>query len=491
MLTTQFLQISRRQKKNDGMMSAVLLLGGLSNCSIWDVNIVGYSGEYVSGNPLFVNADAGNFQLQSDSPCIDAGDGTVAPEFDYFGQPRQAKRLQTLETSANGGIPDIGIHEVLPRNATANVDMVATAIEASDAATIGDETIVKWTIRNDGSQDVSGSWRDVISLRSEFGQKIELAEVVSTGFIAQGGEKIISRTLTVPAMPEGDYTVELLVNAYRDIYEGNSIANNVKLGGNINILVEKIGDGSLSLMLEPNEWRIWNISEQAVDGKILTVNASDKIKSSFSQAYTGFPAGKDILTESYVINSFGGYLFVSNPNDFPAELSLNIGLRTQLISVSPKLLDPDLASFDLKINGGGFDRVSSCRLIGGGKIYEATNVSTLSLLNVRATFGEITVEESTDFNLELVNNGVTHTLEKAVSMLKETEEIGLEAKISIPESFRAGRIYEGRIDYKNISDKPMYVPVFMIDSLGQNALLSFDPINGVGRLDLCGRIGGK
>ena len=67
------------------------------------------------GDPGFVDAEILDLRIDEYSPCVDAGDGDVAPETDYYGQPRQS--LPTVvpagTPSANGKIPDIGIYEVL------------------------------------------------------------------------------------------------------------------------------------------------------------------------------------------------------------------------------------------------------------------------------------------------------------------------------------------------------------------------------------------
>jgi parallel beta-helix repeat protein/predicted outer membrane repeat protein len=52
----------------------------------------GYAGtgasNIISDTPLFVNPDEGNYRLGSDSPCIDAGTGSNAPDADIDGKPR-------------------------------------------------------------------------------------------------------------------------------------------------------------------------------------------------------------------------------------------------------------------------------------------------------------------------------------------------------------------------------------------------------------------
>jgi hypothetical protein len=74
----------------------------------------GYTGAgNIDGDPLFVDADAGDLSLQVGSPCIDAADGPTAPDIDYV----DGLRVDDPD-SANTGIgppwADIGAYEYQP-----------------------------------------------------------------------------------------------------------------------------------------------------------------------------------------------------------------------------------------------------------------------------------------------------------------------------------------------------------------------------------------
>ena len=67
----------------------------------------------IDADPLFVDPDSGDLHLQPGSPCIDAADGTVAPEFDIEGN----ERIDDTDTPNTGiGPPwaDMGAYEYQP-----------------------------------------------------------------------------------------------------------------------------------------------------------------------------------------------------------------------------------------------------------------------------------------------------------------------------------------------------------------------------------------
>jgi predicted outer membrane repeat protein len=75
------------------------LLSGSSINIIYSDIQGGWEGEgNIDADPMFVDADNGDYQLQADSPCIDAGTPDCATDYDIDGNPRDDE-------------PDMGAYE--------------------------------------------------------------------------------------------------------------------------------------------------------------------------------------------------------------------------------------------------------------------------------------------------------------------------------------------------------------------------------------------
>ena len=72
------------------------------------------STETSPGNPNFISAVQGNYELNYGSPCINSADGSVAPLTDLLGAPAYndpRTLVKTGITNANGVYPDMGAFE--------------------------------------------------------------------------------------------------------------------------------------------------------------------------------------------------------------------------------------------------------------------------------------------------------------------------------------------------------------------------------------------
>ena len=208
------------------------------NCLFWNEPGFGLqnlpkSAKSADGNiwadPLFVDPANGDFRIMANSPCVDAGDGAVAPEKDYYGSPRMnvdAVR-PTGTAAANGAVPDIGIYEVPGDGNTPSADLTVTVVTAPASFKVGDKVEISWTVKNIGEETASGVWRDEIEIVAANGQTFPMGASTSQAQIKPGATANFKASVTVPAAPEGVVQVRVTANKYQDLFEAMKSENNV------------------------------------------------------------------------------------------------------------------------------------------------------------------------------------------------------------------------------------------------------------------------
>ena len=216
---------------------------------------VGSNGN-IWGNPLFTDPDNGDFQIAANSPCVDAGDGSVAPEVDYWGQPRMDVKAvaDTGTPNGDGVCPDIGIYEVpgsapvpLPDLAVVGgpTAVLATAgTEPGPPVQPGDTLTVAYVVTNRGGEAASGLVRDLFRFKgvdaATSGLTIDAAEVEQAYNIPAGGSATFTAAVAVPPLKEGSWKLEVASNPYRDVFEQN-LADNIALSEDVvNVGIEVV-----------------------------------------------------------------------------------------------------------------------------------------------------------------------------------------------------------------------------------------------------------
>lgn len=136
--------------------------------------VVGYLGEdafrrggNLTGDPLFVDHAAGNYELAPGSPAIDAGRGIGTSAIDFLGRPRYDDPGMANIGAGSPSYVDIGAFERQEPSPAA--DLAVTKV--SDPAVVdvhpGDSVTITWTVTNTGERDLTGSWQDTVYLSSD------------------------------------------------------------------------------------------------------------------------------------------------------------------------------------------------------------------------------------------------------------------------------------------------------------------------------------
>ncbi|MBP5787133.1 MAG: InlB B-repeat-containing protein, partial [Kiritimatiellae bacterium] len=465
----------------------------VSHCDFW--NPAGYgvqscalagSNGNVWGDPLFEDADNGDFRLSSAaSPCVDAADTAKAPETDFYGQERLTVRYAPTGTpDALGRHGDIGLHEFLPENAAGLYDLAAVAVAASATSAAPGETIaVSWTVGNAGKRAVPDAWHDALALVSiATGRAYPLGEPLNPGVLDAGAERTFTGSFAVPVVPEGAYRLRLTVNSRRsEVPEGASTGNNAVLSdatvavaipaaaasdgadgrvaaGTSAAVAFSVPAGSGDLLLRVSA----PAGGGAVSGRVglghLPSDAASGTALVFAdgEAWLMVPAGTETV---WLVLDNGGAAEAAYTADFRAG-------SLSLASVSPAAL-PASGKVTLKITGAGF--TDACTVKVGGVSASSVRCVGESLLSATVDCGQLAA--GSRVAVTVAKGAETKTLADALAVSAAAGEGKFWAKLSVPESVREGRLVQTcAIEYGNSGMADMASPVLQVAMEGNGTL---------------------
>ncbi|MBQ7190266.1 MAG: hypothetical protein IJR99_12720 [Kiritimatiellae bacterium] len=456
-----------------------------ANCLFWNpveigsqsCGLVGSNGN-IWGDPLFVDAENGDFRIQKGSPCVNAGDAANAPEYDYYGQPR------------DDGAPDIGIYEIVG-GMSAN-DLAADAINCVPpvaggsqlAATVGDTLTISYDVANVGKQAIDGSWRDKVSLVSaDGGYSLDLGIIVQSASLAVGATNTFSALFTVPPEAEGTWRVQVGINVERDIYEGANVTNNIATSAGtveISLPARAAADGfsgtskkgmpaSAKFALDGTEPMVARINAPA--GTVVYLG------SGFMPSASSYSARAVVGADGGLIGIPAGvttaYLLVETTSASGAAFSMTLESAALAVqSVSPATL-PYTGTTGLVIDGANFaegctvvvERAASAFGTGEPPVLQSSVVSP-TRMTAQIDCSRLTAGATYDVKM-VGADGATATLPAAVTVANIPAAPKLTATLDAPASVRRGRTLTVYIDYENTGNADMPAPVFELISQGQ------------------------
>ena len=455
------------------------------NCCFWNeggsvltaegrqdaMKVCGKNGN-IWADPLLINPSKDDFRIAANSPCVDAGDGTVAPEKDYYGKKRmnvEAVR-PTGSASANGGVPDIGIYEVPGDGRIPAPDLTIFSIAAPDTLTVGETVEIEWTVGNIGDEPAEGMWRDEIEIVAANGQTYSMGTIATQSEIKPRASANYKAKVTVPAVPEGAVQVRVTANKYQDLFEAMKVENNVdevmstlivptlvvptdgtpktvmlKGGSDVGFALDGGGAvttrGGVLILHGAGELDAWlgNGSIAAKDNAIRTA-----VKIADDTWLLQIPAGSEPCVT--VRNDAEG--------EVAAQLSLEVG--------GFFLLDADKVSaansgvVSVPFFGNGFGDSLICWLEHGGRRIEATDLKVESGVSALATF-DVTGCEAGDWTLH-VKKGTDEASGVLLTLTQSRIGAKWSCKVNVAGTLRSGRVYVGSVEYGNSGDTAMPAP---------------------------------
>ena len=461
----------------DTKFYSATLSSKFSNCCFWNpegtgdraVAKVGKDGNFYA-NPLFVNPANGDFRIAANSPCVDAGDGSVAPEKDYYGSPRMnvdAVR-PTGTAAANGAVPDIGIYEVPGDGNIPSADLTVTIVTAPASFKVGNKVEISWTVKNIGEATASGVWRDEIEIVAANGQTFPMGASTSQAQIKPGATANFKASVTVPAAPEGVVQVRVTANKYQDLFEAMKSENNAGSAAAtlaVPTLAVPTDGGFIETALPgDSDYGFALDGTVATQGGVLVIRGDGELDAWLGN---GSIAAKDnairtvvqISDDTWILQIPAGSdprVTVRNDGegDVAAQLSLEVGGFFLLDMGKKSAANSGVVS--MPFFGNGFNDSLVCWLERGGQRVEASDLKIESGVSALATF-DVTGCEADDWTLH-VKKGSD---EASATLLTLTESrIGAKwwCKVNVASVVRSGRVYVGSIEYGNSGDTAMPAP---------------------------------
>lgn len=453
--------------------------GSAANCVAWGETTAVQAG-MAYADPFFVDPENGDFRIFEGSPCVDAADGEVAPETDFFGQPR-ITLTGGDSTNLVGQLPDIGICEVMPRDVTSDIDLVPRNVRTASNALPGQMLFVKWEVANAGGSELDAAWRDTVSLVSESGREVVLGDKTTASRIASGGSAFCSGYFTVPAIPEGTWYPKVNVNSYHDIFEGALIVNNALTGEDgVKVALEALdpavaregvvyGGAPTVLKLRfaaGNEDRMVKFR----------VPAGVKVSWGFGfvpqgSSQSGGTTAADGLPVQFLVPDAEGEMdvYVVLDSDTTESYALSTeSTKLTVTGVTPGTL-PSSGTTTLTITGAGFGVTNAVTLVGAGASICLQLVEQDASGNLVATVDCSLLAGSTTYTMCVGSDGREAELPDAVTVLKVEGRGILELEYDVPSSVRPGRVFSFTVTYRNTGNKDMCPPLLTVKDTGSDS----------------------
>ncbi|MBO7686753.1 MAG: leucine-rich repeat protein, partial [Kiritimatiellae bacterium] len=364
-----------------------------------------YNVDNIEADPLFLDAENGDFRISVESPCVDAALGEVAPELDFWGQPRMdVKYVRNTGTpNAAGEYPDIGLYEVPGTTERPVMNLEVESVSFAPASAAPGETLtVTYTVRNTGNTAAKGSIRDVVRIKSAANGGTMVAGTVTQNYNLQAAETAaLHATVTMPAAPAGEWLVGIDVNPNRDVFEQNFLKNSLWTEDAVEVRLQEMAAGSVwSANVPAGTTMGYVLADVSAEGGVVVITESGGHGVTALPVVARVAAGHMPTAVMNDATSFvradGAVVIVVPPHAAgdPVYLALeNTGITAETVNVSVQALTTELWSVYPEIaanvgdmgftfTGAGLNADSEFYL-GGIK---AKSVSVIDSANVYAVF---------------------------------------------------------------------------------------------------------
>ena len=466
--------------------------GKISYCTLWGADgnrpqsiAFNETSGNIWGDPLFVDPDNGDFRISAGSPCVAAGDGSVAPETDYYGQPRN-------------GAPEIGIYEVIGDSST-GYDLAASSVSSTGGSpvqgdgnaqaarsTIGDVLDISYVVTNVGRKAVYDPWHDALYLvSSSSGKQYALGELLNNGALGVNESRTSTVKFTIPVLPIGKYSIRLVVNSRRmDVPEGSVTENNTAVSeSEIEIVADSIdASQGASGSVSAGSSAVCAFTVPSGTGhKLMRVTSMSGGESLFARCGLGFlPVAADSGTglpfiggAAYILVPAGiENVWVVLDNDGSSAASYEVEFidgSMAIVQVSPSSI-PSSGKVTVEIAGAGFTEDCEVSFTGASTV-KPVSVKCVSQGKLAVTVDAGAFASGKTYSIAVRKGSETKTLQNALSVAAAPGKPKFWAKLDVPSSMRQGRLVETCfIEYGNSGTADMISPVLQVLMIGDGTL---------------------
>ncbi len=471
----------------------------------------------ISVDPIYKNRGRGNYRLNYRSPCIDAADGTVAPETDLMGAPRydDPRTPDSGLPTVLGSFADMGAFEFV-ETAESAIDLVVDWVVGPSTVKAGDMVSVQWQIANLGTGQAQGPWHDNISIVPMGSPEVFPAAEVLVGegiLLGPGQTYIASAQIRVPGGTDGIYNWQVHTNSRGEIFEGSGAGNNVVVSATqtrLEVPEFTVGDEVKGRFIGAGQPVYFKFRPEG--GKSVRLTLASQAKAEIYVGRGEVPTQRNFWARSSEWNSTSStavidsalwewYYVMLLPLSQP---TTEVGFTLTSAYVSSEFgIDPrqswsaiEMTRLTIPIKGSGFKpglRAMIQGSLGGTNVeIEAERVYYENSSLVFATFWLRTHFPGL-YDLVLTQDGESRTLRgafevdichvvapagvaKADGIPEETmggprpKYYGncfgkhFDALVRVPEKFRAGREFVARIEYINHGPGDLYAPIVIVTS---------------------------
>ena len=468
--------------------------------NVWGSGILDYRGVTnqtgLNGNlsvdPLYRSRAHGDFRLGYVSPCIDAGDGSVAPVTDLAGAPRYDD-----PRTPNTGIPveiepgsvayaDLGAYEFV-ESAGSAIDLIVTAVAGPLAATAGETATLSWTVTNLGTATATGPWHDTVALVRDpdtapvavFAGEVLVGSGVTLG---PGASCLAAGTVRVPGSTVGLHRWQVTTNTRGEVFEGANTTNNTAVslapvvlavplvtvdGEVLTGQFSAVGESQwFAFLPEPGQDLLLSLDLADAAGAVELYLGAGYIPSPqhFDSRQTEWNSAR---VSALVVNSTAQtyYALVRNTALSGSRADFTLGaavLDFQLNSVSPSAVG-NSGPVTLRLRGGKLTGALTYQLVDAeGGARAATQVYVVDSAQVCASF-DLTGATPGSYSVRVSTALDTAELEGAVTVTA-TVPGRFEVNLIMPALARVGRVFRAYVEYANVGGSDLVAPILYVRS---------------------------